>query len=145
MTTEVTQFRPFYTPKQMLAMGVFEGKYLNSTRHEYPDDWFVSAKLSDVPDERVNFFGVKSRSPMSEWLANGWIHPQDPWGWFQWFCRYYSGRRTDDDHRQIKRWASFGARHGRQVFLYGEGDINRRRRQRQALLQWAHDPFPDCR
>lgn len=137
-------FKPFYTPKQMLAMGVFEGKYLNSTRHEYPADWFVSAKLSDEPDERLNFFGVKSRMPLSEWNARGWIHPQDPWGWFQWYCRWYMGRRTDDDERQMRRWVAF-VRHSRQVYLYGEGDINKRRRQRQALLQWSHDPFPDCR
>lgn len=137
-------FEPYYTPKQMLQMGVFEGKYLNSTRHEYPADWFIDAKLSDVPDERLNFFGVKSRMPLSAWIQNGWIHPQDPWGWFQWFCRYTLGRRTDDDERQIQRWASFNARHGRQVFLYGGGDINKRRRQRQALLQWSCNPFPDC-
>jgi len=140
----VIEFKPFYTPKQMLALGVFEGKYLNSTRHEYPADWFVTAKLSDVPDERLNFFGVKSRMPLSEWQARGWIHPQDPLGFFQWYCRWYLGRRTADDARQQRRWAAF-VRHSRQVFLYGDGDINKRRRQRQALLQWSHDPFPDCR
>ena len=137
-------FKPFYTPKQMLELGVFEGVYLNSTRHEYPSDWFVTAKLSDEPNETVNFFGLKSRMPLSEWQARGWIHPQDPWGWFQWYCRYSLGRRTDDDARQIKRHTAF-VRHQRQVFLYGDGNLNKRRRQRQALLQWSHDPFPDCR
>lgn len=137
-------FKPFYTPAQMLAMGVFEGKYLNSTQLEYPAHWFVPAKLSDIPDERVNFFGVKSRMSLSDWRAAGWIHPQDPLGWFQWYARWYMGRRTDDDTRQIKRHAAF-VRHSRQVYLYGEGDMNKRARQRQALLQWSWDPFPDCR
>ena len=138
-----TEFQPYFTPKEMLEMGVFEGKYLNSTRHEFPSDWFENAILSDVPNPMLNFFKVKSRSPLSEWNRNGWIHPQDPLGWFQWYCRYTIGRRTDDDERQIKRWRSFGARHGAQVRMYGEGDIKKRPRQRQALLQWSHNPFPD--
>ena len=129
----------------MLEVGVFEGKYLNSTQHEFPRSWFAHARLSEKADPSMNCFGVKSRTPLSEWQARGGVHPQDPMGWFQWYCRFYLGRRTSDDERQIQRWASFGARHGRQVFLYGEGDINKRRRQRQALLQWSHNPFLDCR
>ena len=126
----------------MLEMGVFEGKYLNSTRHEYPDEWFANARLSDTPNPAVNFFGVKSRSPLSEWRANGWIHSQDPFGWFQWYCRWSLGRRTADDERQQARWSSF-ARHAGQVRLHGHGDVTKRIVQRQALLQWAHNPFPD--
>ena len=136
------EFKPFYTPKQMLEMGVFEGRYLNSTRSEYPLDWFVNAKLSQVPDPKINYFGVKSRTPLSNWQNNGWIHPQDPFGWFQWFCRYSNGRRTDDDRRQMARWSSF-ARHAGQVRIHGNKDILVRRVQRQALLQWSHNPFPD--
>jgi len=138
------EFQPWATPQEMLAFGVFEGKYLNSTQYEYPRDWFVEARLSDIADEALNCFGVKSRMPLSEWQTRGWVHPQDPFGWFQWYARFYLGRRTEDDARQIKRWLSF-VRHSRQVVLYGGGDITRRRRQRQALLQWSHDPFPDCR
>ena len=140
-----SEFQPWATPQEMLAFGVFEGKYLNSTQHEYPSAWFTDARLSNTPNHALNCFGVKSRSPLSEWQARGWVHPQDPFGWFQWYARFYLGRRTNDDARQIRRWASFGARHGRQVFLYGCGDINLRRRQRQALLQWSHDPYPDYR
>lgn len=139
------EFFPYCTPQEMLEVGVFEGKYLNSTQHEFPRSWFAHTRLSEIADASLNCFGVKSRMPLSDWQARGWIHPQDPLGWFQWYCRFYLGRRTSDDQRQIQRWASFGARHGPQVFLYGEGDINKRRRQRQALLQWSHDPFPDCR
>lgn len=138
------EFKPFYTPKQMLEMGVFEGRYLNATRHEYPADWFAAAKLTDRPDEALNHFGLKSRLPLSEWQVRGWIDPQDPLGWFQWYARFSLGRRSADDNRQIRRWLAF-VRHSRQVELHGGGDVTKRRRQRQALLQWAHDPYPDCR
>lgn len=135
-------FEPALSPSEMLKMGVFEGKYLNSARHEYPSAWFKGAKLSDTPDPSLNFFGVKSRTPLSVWQSNGWVHPQDPRGWFEWYCRYYNGRRSEDDARQIKRWRAF-VRHSAQVLKNGQGDINKRRVQRQALLQWAWDPFPD--
>ena len=138
------EFQPFCTPQEMLEFGVFEGKYLNSTQHEYPREWFVYAKLSDTPDVGMNCFGVKSRMPLSEWQAHGWVNPQDPLGWFQWYARFYLGRRTDNDERQIKRWKAF-ARHSQQVAIHGGGDLTIRRRQRQALLQWSHDPFPDRR
>lgn len=136
-------FDPAFTPAEMLALGVFEGKYLNSTRDEYPKSWFLRAKLSDVPDPSLNLFKVKSRQPLSIWEGNGWIHPQDPWGWFQWYARYYTGRRTEDDARQIRRWRAF-KRHSQQVVING-GDLTKRHRQRQGLLQWSWDPFPDVR
>ena len=138
------EFQPWATPQEMLAFGVFEGKYLNSTQYEYPSEWFTDARLAATPDPNLNCFGVKSRMPLSEWQACGWVHPQDPFGWFQWYARFYLGRRSEDDARQIKRWSAF-KRHSRQVALNGGGDINCRRRQRQALLQWSHDPYPDCR
>lgn len=135
-------FRPFFTPKEMLSLGVFEGKYLNSTRDEYPEDWFTYAKLSDLPNPSLNYFRVKSRMPLSAWQERGWIHPQDPWGWFQWYCRYTLGRRTADDARQIARWKGM-IRHERQVQLNGGGDKSKRRGQRQTCLQWARCPWPD--
>jgi hypothetical protein len=137
-------FNPAFTPHQMLRLGVFEGKYLNSTMGEYPSSWARGAKLSDTPDPSINAFGRKSRQPLSVWKDSGWIHPQDPWGWFQWYCRYYTGRRTEDDLRQIKRWRSF-VRHSAQVLKNGQGDPTIRPTQRQALLQWSYDPFPDVR
>jgi hypothetical protein len=135
-------FEPAFTPAEMLVLGVFEGKYLNSTKDEYPKSWFNKAKLSDTPDPTLNLFKVKSRQPLSTWSANGWIHPQDPWGWFQWYARYYNGRRTEDDARQIRRWRAF-KRHSQQVVNCG--DLSKRHRQRQGLLQWAWDPFPDVK
>ncbi|MDA0661561.1 MAG: hypothetical protein O3B08_01820 [Proteobacteria bacterium] len=135
-------FEPHFTPKEMLALGVFEGKYCNDCRAELPDDWFETAKTSAVPDPSINHFGIKSRQPLSVWREKGWILGPDPRGWFQWYCRYWLGRRMFEiDEKQIKRWRGF-ARHAGQIRANCEpGDIFCRRRQRQALLQWSHDPF----
>jgi len=97
------QFRPDLTPKQMLELGVFCGKYLTDCRDEFPASWFARAKLSlSGRDCSLNYFGVDASQPLSEWLRKGWIHPDDPRGWFQWYCRYYLGRRMpDEDARQI--------------------------------------------
>lgn len=139
---EYPVFSPALTPRQMLELGVFEGKYLNSTRSEYPSNWFLFAKLSPTPNPGINAFGKKSRQSLGQWRANGWINEQDPLGWFQWYCRYFQGRRSQDDIRQIKRHRAF-VRHSAQVLKHGGSDPKIRVIQRQALLQWAHDPFPD--
>jgi len=135
------EFRPELTPKQMLRLGVFGGKYMTDTRKEFPADWFRSAKLAPRGRERaLNFFGVDASQPLSVWRAKGWIHPDDPRGWFQWYCRYYMGRRMpEEDRRQIKRWKAM-RRHVRQIQRNCEpADLACRRRQRQALLHWAYD------
>ncbi|MGB0921303.1 MAG: hypothetical protein ACPG1C_08270 [Alphaproteobacteria bacterium] len=135
-------FAPALTPREMLELGVFEGKYLNDCRDEFPDTWYAHAKLSNTPDPSLNYFGIKSRQHLSVWRENGWIIGPDPRGWFQWYCRYFMGRRLAEiDAAQIKRWRGF-ARHAGQIRANCEpGDIFCRPRQRQALLQWAHDPF----
>jgi len=137
-----SSFTPFYTPKEMLKMGVFEGKYLNDCTDEFPTDWYANARLSDKPDITCNYFGTKSRQPLEVWQQKGWIYGPDPRGWFQWYCRYFMGRRLPEvDEKQIKRWRGF-SRHAGQIRANCEpGDIFCRRRQRQALLQWAYDPL----
>ena len=135
------EFTPELTPKEMLRLGVFGGKYLTDTRNEFPKSWFAGAKLSPRRrDPSLNFFGVDASQPLSVWRKKGWIHPDDPRGWFQWYCRYYLGRRMqDEDLRQIKRWKAM-RRHVRQIERHCErGDIFCRPRQRQALLHWAYD------
>ena len=135
-------FEPFYSPREMLEMGVFEGKYLNDCRAEFPASWYQNAKLAKQADASLNYFGTKSRQSLSVWRKKGWIFEPDPRGWFQWYCRYYLGRRLPDiDQLQIKRWRGF-ARHAGQIRANCHpGDIFCRRRQRQALLQWSHDPL----
>ena len=134
------EFKPELTPKQMLAMGVFGGKYMTDCRKEFPASWFARAKLChEKHDPELNFFGVNASQPLSVWREKGWIHPDDPRGWFQWYCRYYMGRRGEDDLRQIKRWKAI-TRHIAQLKKNCmKGDLLCRRRQRQALLNWAYD------
>jgi len=133
-------FRPQLTPKEMLALGVFGGKYMTDCAAEFPPDWFARAKLChESHDPRLNFFGVNASQPLSEWRRKGWIHAEDPRGWFQWYCRYFMGRRGSDDERQIRRWRAI-ARHIAQLKKHcRRGDFYCRRRQRQALLHWAYD------
>ena len=134
-------FRPELTPRQMLAMGVFGGKYMTDCRREFPASWFAKAKLSPGRrDPRLNFFNVDASQPLAEWRRKGWIHSEDPRGWFQWYCRYYRGRRLPgEDERQIGRWKAM-RRHIAQLHRHCEpGDLFCRSRQRQALLQWAYD------
>ena len=133
-------FEPQLTPAQMLRLGVFGGKYLNDCREEFPASWFAKAKLSpERKNPRLNLFGVNASQPLAVWRRNGWIRPQDPRGWFQWYCRYFMGRRSSDDARQIRRWRAI-ARHAMAIRKNCEPrDLECRRRQRQALLHWAYD------
>jgi hypothetical protein len=133
-------FRPQLTPKEMLAMGVFGGKYMTDCRREFPASWFARAKLSpERRDPRLNFFNVDASQPLAEWRRKGWIHEDDPRGWFQWYCRYYLGRRSPDDTRQIRRWRAV-RRHIAQLRKHcRRGDLGCRPGQRQALLHWAYD------
>ncbi|HVZ53450.1 MAG TPA: hypothetical protein VG986_15905 [Pseudolabrys sp.] len=135
------EFTPELTPKEMLALGVFCGKYMTDCRKEFPAIWFARAKLSPSGrDCALNYYGVDASQPLSEWRRKGWICADDPRGWFQWYCRYYMGRRLpDEDARQIKRWKAI-RRHVAQIKRHCEpGDPTCRPRQRQALLHWAYD------
>ena len=133
-------FAPQLTPRELLALGVFGGKYMTDCRDEFPASWFARAKLSpERSDPTLNYFGVRASQPLSVWRKNGWIYEEDPRGWFQWYCRYYAGRRCLDDDRQVRRWRQM-ARHVAQVKAgCRKGDLSCRRRQRQALLHWAYD------
>ncbi|MYD69295.1 MAG: hypothetical protein F4W89_00910 [Acidobacteria bacterium] len=133
-------FRPELTPKQMLELGVFGGRYMTDCRDEFPASWFRRAKLCpERHDPKLNCFGVNASLPLKEWRRKGWIHPQDPRGWFQWYCRYYIGRRSDDDARQIARWRAI-RRHVSAIRANcPPGALDCRPRQRQAVLHWAYD------
>jgi hypothetical protein len=134
------QFHPQLTPKQMLQLGVFGGKYMTDCRREFPASWFASAKLcAPRHDPRLNYFGVNASQSLATWRRNGWIRSQDPRGWFQWYCRYYLGRRTADDARQVRRWRAI-ARHVAAIRKNCDTrDLQCRRKQRQAVLHWAYD------
>jgi hypothetical protein len=133
-------FSPQLTPKQMLRLGVFGGKYMTDCRKEFTAEWFRGLRLCNERHEpQLNFFGVNASRPLSEWNRKGWIYREDPRGWFQWYCRYYLGRRCPDDERQIARWRAI-KRHLSQVEKHCmRGDWSCRPKQRQALLHWAYD------
>jgi hypothetical protein len=134
------EFKPELTPAEMLALGVFGGKYMTDCRDEFPKEWFRRAKLCrQRHDPALNFFAVDASQPLSYWRAKGWLNADDPRGWFQWYCRYYLGRRSADDARQIKRWKAM-TRHIAQIKKHcRKGDLDCRRKQRQALLHWGYD------
>lgn len=139
-------FKPELTPKQMLKLGVFGGAYFigvdGGIPSDLPKEWFRKAKLSESgkPMNDCNYFGVSASQSLTEWKRKGWIYPKDPHGWFQWYCRYYLGRRIpEEDARQIKRWRAI-TRHITQIKRNcNKGDVDCRPRQRQAVLHWAYD------
>ena len=134
------EFRPDLTPQQMLELGVFGGHYFEGFTDEFPAEWFELAKISADHDVRLNYFGVDASQSRQEWQRKGWIYEEDPRGWFQWYCRYYMGRRIpDEDERQIRRWKAFRRHIGQIIANCQKGDLSCRPRQRQALLHWAYD------
>lgn len=139
-------FKPDLTPAEMLALGVFGGVYMRDCTKEFPKSWFTRAKFAaGLPgqgkrDAKINLFKINASQPLSVWQSKGWIYHEDPRGWFQWYCRYYMGRRIpDEDARQIKRWKAI-SRHMAQIRNNCRlGDLTCRPRQRQAILHWAYD------
>lgn len=135
------EFTPQLTPKEILSLGAFGGKYMTDCTDEFPEDWFKHAKLNpEKHDPKINFFGVNASQPLSVWQKKGWIYHEDPRGWFQWYCRYYMGRRIPtEDARQIKRWKMIRRHYAQVKKNCRVGDVHCRPRQRQALLHWAYD------
>jgi hypothetical protein len=140
------EFKPQLTPKEMLRLGVFGGAYFIGVDglipSDLPKDWFKGVKLS--PDGRkhakLNYFGVSASLPLSYWKRKGWMYKDDPHGWFEWYCRYYLGRRIpEEDQRQIKRWKAMRRHIGQVEKSCRKGDVACHPRQRQALLHWAYD------
>lgn len=134
-------FKPDLTPKEMLSLGVFGGRYMRDCQNEFPASWFKDAKLAeDKSNHKLNYFKVRASTSLSYWQAKGWIYKDDPRGWFQWYCRYYLGRRLEEeDRRQIKRWRNMKRHVMALKNNCRSGDLTCRPRQRQALLHWAYD------
>jgi hypothetical protein len=138
------EFKPELTPKEMLSLGVFGGRYMRDCKKEFPSSWFENAKLHPEGktghDPNLNYFGVDASLSLKEWKRKGWIHPADPRGWFQWYSRYYYGRRMpEEDERQIKRWKGIKRHIGAIKKNCPPGMLDCRKKQRQAVLHWAYD------
>ena len=136
-------FKPQLTPKRMLELGVFGGAYfVDGSIKEFPKLWFAKAKTSKTFNVNLNYFKIESGLSRKEWKDKGWIFKEDPLGWFQWYCRFTNGRRIPQmDEIQIKRWKNF-RRHVLAIEKNCEkGDLGCRKRQRQAILQWAYNPY----
>lgn len=134
-------FRPQLSPRQMLSLGVFGSRYMTDCKKEFPAEWFKNARLSPgYHNPQINYFKTDASQTLKVWRQKGWIAPDDPRGWFQWYCRYFMGRRIPGyDEIQIKRWRA-AKRHAAQIKKHcAARDLNCRRRQRQALLHWAYD------
>lgn len=135
------EFKPELSPKELLELGVFGGKYMTDCKNEFPSDWFENAKLSpEKKDISLNYYHVDASLPLKTWQEKGWIHPDDPRGWFQWYCRYYYGRRLPEEDRfQIKRWKAIKRHAGAIKKNCPNKDQSCRKKQRQTLLHWAYD------
>ncbi len=122
------EFQPNLTPRQIFQMGSFGGTYWRPiyssvTKRKYKNahrefaSWWSgiseSALGSSKCDVKLNKYGVHSGTSLKYWESKHWIKAQDPYGWVQWYCRFYKGRRSKDDKRQIDRWLKFAGPNGR--------------------------------
>ena len=129
----------FYVKKTQGNSFKYNARFLDQNN---PKFWFKKAKVSKVFDVNLNRFKVASGLSREHWIEKGWIFKEDPLGWFQWYCRFSNGRRISHiDEIQIKRWKNF-RRHVLAIEKNCEkGDLGCRKRQRQAILQWAYNPY----
>lgn len=128
---DAPSFSPNKSPEEMLREGVFGGSYFRPLRSkrlgivieddwkELPVNWIQGLNVSTYLinseyDAEINKYKVKCGQSIEEWEAAGWIaHEFDVRGWFQWYCRFYQGRRCEDDERQISRWSRCVGEKGR--------------------------------
>lgn len=140
-------FAPHLTPLQMLRRGVFGNSYFEKATPEdfvgLDEETLLMATMWNRQsfDKKGNDYGVRAGESYENWMANGWIFPEDPLGWFHWYCRYHAGRRHPRDAHQIRRWQRYGDRWGRfartQLITKGDASLV----VKQGLLQWAYDPM----
>ncbi len=155
--SDYPDFTPNVTPREMFELGVFGGTYWRPIYSSIVDknlenqhlefdflDGIPSKKLTSKKcNTSINYYKAKAGSSLIEWESKGWIVDQDPYGWVQWYCRFYTGRRTSDDERQIERWSRYSGPKGRwkrnldnQIKI--KGSKNASKVVRQGLLQWAY-------
>lgn len=167
---DAPDFRPVLTPSECIRKGIFGGCYFHKSggkpgifgrevavsHEEFPAAWFEGVPRSLYASRKyhvpTNCYGKKSGFGQREWESKGWIHAQDPRGWFQWYCRFFCGRRTFDDARQIQRWQACASTRGRWrnqlcgAIARGSGTYDDAAISpviRQTLLHWAYELSED--
>jgi len=157
-------FKPNLTPEEMFRLGSFGGTYWRpieskitnksyKEQHlEFPKSWW-----KDIPnnwlsnpdcDKSINKYNVIVGTSLRDWEDKEWINELDPYGWVQWYCRFYEGRRNnDEDERQIKRWKGVTGENGRfrkwlvTLILKKKGEWNDEKispKIRQTLQHWGY-------
>jgi hypothetical protein len=153
--SDYPDFRPNLTPYEIFKMGSFGGTYWRPIYSTVTKKHYKNADLEydwkDIPrsklikpwndyDKNINKYKVKVGTTLESWEHSHWIHPQDPYGWVQWYCRFYDGRRTKDDERQIKRWVQTAGPNSR--FRLRLINIIKAKKDspaiRQTLQHWAY-------
>jgi len=124
-------FTPNKSPEEMMREGCFGGSYWRPLKSrklgilivddykELPKEWYAGLNIgkymtSSEYDPEVNKYKVTCGQSIEEWEQNGWIaYEYDIRGWFQWYCRFFQGRRCGDDDRQVSRWRKCVGKTGR--------------------------------
>ena len=122
-------FKPNLNPVQIFQLGSFGGSYwrpivskITNKRYknlhlELPNKWWKNIPenylINEKEDLTINQYEVHSGTNLEYWESKNWINPIDPYGWVQWYCHFYNGRRSHDDERQVQRWKNFSGANGR--------------------------------
>lgn len=149
------EFSPNLTPQQIIEAGAFGGCYFGLDVEVTSDFDYSqlfekelhgidkSLYLSDTYNAKANKFKTNAGMDYQYWKNKGWIHEDDPYGWFEWYLKYNTGRRHTDDARQIKRWNDFCGLKGRwrraiykKIHQTGNWDVSPR--IQQSLLHWGY-------
>jgi len=160
------EFRPNQSPKDMFLKGSFGGTYwrpiyssitktkYNNEHKKFPKSWW-----NNIPDEwlitpwnkydkNINKYKVKVGTTLEYWECKKWITKQDPYGWVQWYCHFFQGRRSPDDERQIKRWLGVAGENSRfrkrlinmiKKKNTNYNDFKISPKIRQTLLHWGYE------
>ena len=158
-------FTPNLTPREIFKLGSFGGtywrpiyssvtnKYYKNKYLKYPKFWWkniskncLTNKWTDY-NKNINKYNVKVGTTLEFWEKKNWITKYHPYGWVQWYCDFYNGKRSKDDDRQIYRWIRTAGPKSRfrraliNLILKKKSsynDFNISPKRRQTLQHWAY-------
>lgn len=157
-------FKPNMTPREIFRQGSFGGtywrpiyskitnKHYKNQHKKYPKTWWSGIPdnllVSESCDKTKNKYGVNVGTSLDFWESKGWITEHNPYGWVDWYCGFYNGKRGPDDERQIARWKSLAGLNGRfrkwliNIIKKKNGSWNDYAispKIRQTLLHWGYE------